>query len=519
MWRSPREVAVSSTEFLYALLRLQFGLSAGFHFLFVPLSIGLLLCLDVLQTCYVRTGRIRYLHAARVWRRFFLLAWAVGVCTGYPLRWQLQENWANYAQAASPVLSAIFSVEGTIGPLMLAGVALTVWGRRMLSDRWHMLVGWVLLALLMAQAFTILAVNAWMQHPVGVSFEAGAWRLQSLRAILLNDMAVHKVWHTLSAAMLAGAVFVMAVSAAMIVHKRHLDAAAAGMRVGAWVGLFGVLSALWSGHMSAVGVAEDQPMKFAAFEAHWRQDDGPSPLVLFALPDEVRGTNRYEVKVPYLLSLLSVGTLASPPGIEDLSKRHEQRLAYALRVPDDPRQKGWLMLYQAASQRQPDAWAGWTQPERIAHAARMARPAVAPLFWSFRVMVGSGVLLLALCTAAFVKREALATGQAKRLLLLVRCGAPLPWVAILSGWAVAEIGRQPWTVYEQLPTFHAMQAPSLAHAVAQLFAMCAAALLIAALFVLAGRAIYHAGPQAGRRHGRHRHWQGGPMSTHQPTAI
>ncbi|MGC4060924.1 MAG: cytochrome ubiquinol oxidase subunit I [Aquabacterium sp.] len=510
---------MSSTEFLYALLRLQFGLSAGFHFLFVPLSIGLLLCLNVLQTCYVRTGRIRYLHAARVWRRFFLLAWAVGLCTGYPLRWQLQENWANYAQTASPVLTAIFSVEGTIGPLMLACVALTVWGRRMLSDRVHMLVGWALLALLMAQAFTILAVNAWMQHPVGVSFEAGVWRLQSLRAILLNDMALHKVWHTLSAAMLAGAVFVMAVSAAMVVHKRHLDVAAAGMRVGAWVGLFGVVSVLWSGHMSAVGVAEDQPMKFAAFEAHWRQDEGASPLVLFALPDEARGINRHAVQVPYLLSLLSVGTLASPPGIEDLGKRYEQRLAYALSVPDDPRHKGWLMLYKAASQREPEAWAAWTPQERIAHVARMARPAVAPLFWSFRVMVTSGLLLLALCIAAFVKREDLASGRARGMLLLVRCGAPLPWVAILSGWAVAEMGRQPWTVYEQLPTFHAMQAPSLAHAVSQSFMMFVAALSIAALFVLAGRAIYHAGPQARRPHGRRHHWQGGPMSTHQPTAV
>lgn len=509
---------MSSTEFLHALLRWQFGLSAGFHFLFVPLSIGLLLCLNVLQTCYVRTGRIRFLHAARMWRRFFLLAWAVGVCTGYPLRWQLQENWGNYAQAASPVLAAIFSAEGTIGPLMLACVALTVWGRRMLSDQWHMVVGWVLLGLLAMQAFTILAVNAWMQHPVGVSFESGGWRLQSLAAILLNDMAWHKAWHTLSAAMLAGAMFVMAVSAAMIVHKRHPDAAAASMRVGAWVGLFGVVSVLWSGHLSAVGVAQAQPMKFAAFEAHWRQDEGPSPLVLFALPDEAHGINRHAVQVPYLLSLLSAGTLTPPPGIMDVGKRYEQRLAYALSVPDDPRQKGWLMLYKAASQRQPEAWAAWTPQERIAHVARMARPAVTPLFWSFRVMVASGLLLLALCVAAFVRREALACGRARWLLLLVRCGAPLPWVAILSGWAVAEMGRQPWTVYEELPTFHAMQAPALEHAVVQAFAMFGAALLIAALFVLACRAIYHAGPQARRSRGR-RHWHGATVSAHEPTAI
>lgn len=489
---------MSSTEFVYMLLRLQFGVSASFHFLFVPLSIGLLMCVNVLQTRQVLTGEAKYAHAARFWRRFFLLCWVVGVCTGYPMRWQLQTNWGSYLQAATPVFNEIFAIEGAVGPLMLAGVAITMFGRRFVGERLHMAAGWILLLLLGMQSLTILAVNAWMQHPVGVSFDDAGWRLQSLAQILWSDTAIHKFWHTLSGAALSGAVFVLAVSACLLVRKRHLDMAGASVRSAAWVGMLGVLSVLVSGHESAAGVAKDQPMKFAAFEGHWQRDDGPAPLVLFALPDESANANRFEIHVPYLMSLMATGTLESPPGINDLTRRNEHRLAYALTRPDDARQKGYLMLYNAVSERYADQWATWTREERIAKTALAARPAVAPLFWAFHVMVGSGVALLALCTWVFIKREELARGSHTWLLNLVRWGAPLPWVAILSGWAVAEVGRQPWVVHEQLPTFHAMLAPPIETAVLNVFIMFTAGLLIAATFALFALKAYRARIDANR---------------------
>ena len=481
---------VSATEFLYTLLRLQFGVSASFHFLFVPLSIGLLLCVNLLQTAQVLSGEDKYAHAARLWRRFFFLCWLTGMVTGYPMRWQLQTNWSSFTLAAAPILSEIFSIEGLIAPFMLAGVAITMLGRRFLGERLHMLVGWVLLGLLGMQSLTILAVNAWMQHPVGVSFEGAAWRLQSLDQILWSETALHKFWHTLSGAALSGALCVLALSASLLLRQRHREVAGASIRMAAWVGMLGVVSVLVSGHESATGVARNQPMKFAVIEGHWDRSEGPAPLVLFAMPDESTNANRFEIRVPYLMSLMVTDTLESVPGINDLTQRDEDRLAYALMRPDDPRQKGYLMLYNAASERFAGQWATWTREERIAKAALTARPSVAPLFWAFHVMVISGVLLLALCTWVFIQREELANGSHKWLLHGVRLGLPLPWVAILSGWAVAEVGRQPWTVYEQLPTFQAMLPPPIETVVLNVFIMFTAGLLITAAFALFWRKAY-----------------------------
>lgn len=511
---------MSSSAFVYALLRLEFGLSAAFHFLFVPLSLGLLLCVNILQTAYARTGLALYRRTARFWRNLFLLTWLAGVCTGYPLRWQVMNNWGGFAQAASKVFAEVFAIEGTVGPFMLAGVVLLAVGKRLLGTWLHMVVGWLLLFLLVVQSHTILSVNAWMQHPVGVSFGEGLWQLQSLAQVLLNDTAQDKLWHTLSGAMLAGAMCVMAVSATWLLRRQHVEVANAGMRIGAWVGMLGVVSALWSGHVSAVGVTRHQPMKFAAFEAHWERGEGLAPLVLLALPDEKVQRNRYAVEVPCLLSLLASGGLATPPGIMDLTREHERRLVQLLALPvqtagprshDGPRYEdpnGLLALYASMPARYPDEWPAWSAAKRIEQTARAARPSVAGTFWAFRAMVGSGVVLMGLCTWAFVRRRALALGQHGRLLRALRWGLPLPWIAILSGWAVAEIGRQPWTVQGHLPTLQAMQAPPLPQAVGMAALLLAGAALVATAYALAWLAIFKAGPDRRLRRRGMAGWSG-----------
>lgn len=492
---------MSSTEFLYSLLRWQFGLSASFHFLFVPLSMGLLLCVNLLQTAHVRTGHPVHERAARFWRNFFLLTWLAGFCTGYPLRWQLLHAWGGYAQAASKVLAEIFSIEGTVGPFMLVGVVITALGPKW-TGRWlHMVVGWLLLLLLLMQSHTILSVNAWMQHPVGVSFTEGGWQLQSLTQVLLNDTALHKLWHTLSGAMLTGAFFVMALSATWLLRRQHMEVAGVSMKLGAWVGLLGTVSALWSGHVSALGVAQVQPMKFAAFEAHWQRQSGPAPLVLLALPDEQAGLNRHALEVPGMLSLLSSDTREAPPGILDLTRGYEQRLTQALTQPQAPHDEALLKLYAATAVRHADVWASWTPQERIAQTARAARPSVAGTFWAFRTMVAAGFSLMLLCGVAFLRREALAQGRCPWLLKTLRLGAPLPWIAIISGWAVAEMGRQPWVVQGQLPTFRAMQAPPLDQALSMAFLMLAGAVLLAVVYGLVWRVLFKGGPDGRRRQG------------------
>lgn len=504
---------MSTTDFLQALLRAQFGLSAGFHFLFVPLSIGLLLFVCVLRTTQVYSGKAFYGDAAQHWQRFFLVTWATGIATGYPLRAQLQENWATYINTASVVLAEIFKIEGAIAPWMFGSVLLLALCSRRLPARINMVVSWFLLGLMGMQALTILAVNAWMQSPVGVAFDRGSWHMSSLTAVLLSETALHKWVHTLSAAMLCGTFFVVAASAAHLRHPRHRRAAAASVYTACWIGLCAVAATLLSGHESAGLTAQTQPMKFAAYEAHWQAEPGPAPWVAWGVPDEQLQTNAHEVSVPYVMSLLTPGS-QTPPGILDLERSYAQRLRAlwtnepanivmrpelqgmdaGLHLTPQPEDRGWLLLRDSVAARHPVEWARWSQDQQIAEVAKAARPAVLPLFVAFRVMVASGMACLLLCALAFWQRQALVAGERPALLKAMQWAAPLPWVAILSGWLVAEVGRQPWTIQGQLPTFHASQHPSLETGVLGAFGLLLAGALMAMAYYAVIRQIWLTGP-------------------------
>jgi cytochrome d ubiquinol oxidase subunit I len=510
---------MSPDDFLHTLMRLQFGLSASFHFLFVPLSIGLLLCMNVLQTAHVLTHRPALERAARFWGRFFVLVWATGILTGYPLRWQLADLWSQYLQTATPVLKEIFSIEGAIAPLMMASVFVITFLRSVLPSVVIMLVGWGLLGIMGVQALTILSVNAWMQDPAGVAYNAGAWHVDSVSQLLMSDTTLHKVFHTLSAALLSGAFFIFAMAGHFISQGKHLSAARASLRIAAWVGLGAVVTVLWSGHWSAAGVAKVQPMKFAAFEGHWKAEAGPAPLVLWAWPDETLGKNRQEIAIPYLMSLLSTDGLSSPPGIIDLTNGIEHQLSEAwlptrqnddllhvrhavagmdssLQIPGLDKQRAWLRLRESVAAKHGVGWSSLTEHDQVAEVARAARPPVTAVFMAFRAMVGSGMLCLAVCVLVFIKREALLGGHYPAALKALKWVAPLPWVAITSGWAVAELGRQPWTIYEHLPTFHASSLPSLEGGVLTFFMILLAGVAIATTFSLVARSIYRTGPDA-----------------------
>lgn len=513
---------MSPDAFLHDLMRLQFGLSASFHFLFVPLSIGLLLCMNMLQTAHVLTKRPALERAARFWGRFFLLVWATGMLTGYPLRWQLTDLWSQYLQAASPVLKEIFAIEGTIAPLMLACVFAITCLRAVLPSAVIMLVGWLLLGVMGVQSWTILSVNAWMQDPSVVGYQSGAWHLDSVSQVLMSETTLHKMLHTLSAAMLSGAFFIFALAGYFIRQGSHLSAARASLRVAVWVGLGSVLTVLWTGHMSASGVAKVQPMKFAAFEAHWQAEPGLAPLVLWAWPDEQRGENRQEIAIPYLMSLLNNGGLSSPPGINDLTRDIEQQLSQvwlpaqkaqqaqnntrtpwavagldaSLQLPGQDKQRALLRLRDSVAAKHGPGWSNLTPQDQIATVARAARPPITPVFMAFRIMVGAGLACMALCLVVFIKREAVLGGKHPALLKLMMWAAPLPSVAIISGWAVAELGRQPWTIYEHLPTFHASSLPSLEGGVLMFFMMLLAGVAIASTFTLVARSIVRTGPDA-----------------------
>lgn len=503
-------------------MRWQFGLSASFHFLFVPLSLGLLLCMNILQTLHVVTRRSAPQRAARFWGRLFLLVWATGLITGYPLRWQLMALWDQYLQTAAPVFKEIFAIEGLIAPLMIGCVIVLIGLRAWLPAWVTMALGWLLLVFMGIQSFAILSINAWMQHPHVVSYDSSAWHVPSVLPLLLNETALHKGLHTLSAAMLSGAFCLLAISSHFMVQRKHLATSHASFQVAAWVGLGAVVCVLWSGHWSAAGVSKTQPMKFAAFEAHWQADAGPAPLVVWARPDEAHDVNRQELAIPYLMSLLETGDLSSPPGIIDLTRGIEHKLQrmgpvhhepdpadrlqhmqlagldHSLELPGQDEERAWLRLRESVAVRMGPAWDKLSAQAQISQVARAARPPVAAVFMAFRVMVGSGLLCLAVCLLVFFKRDSLTQGHHLNWLRWLKWTAPLPWLAIISGWGVAEMGRQPWTIYEHLPTFQASSLPSLENGVLVFFAMLMAGAVLATAFMRLAKSIIATGPDAER---------------------
>jgi cytochrome d ubiquinol oxidase subunit I len=445
--------------FALDLARLEFGVSASLHYLFVPLSLGLALALCLMEAAHVRTGLTAWADAARFWRRFFLLAWLVGMATGYPLRWQLQANWPGYMDHAHEVFAAIMTLEAWIAPLMLGLVALLSLAGGVLRP-WPRLVLSVLLLLAMAtQAAGILTMNAWMQHPVGVSFESGAARLVSLAEVFANPYAHTKIAHTLSASAVTGAFFMLAVAASYLRARRHLPEARVSLRLGLALGLAGLAATIHTGHESALDVAEHQPMKFAAMEAHWRTGD--DALVLWAVPDVPAQTNRGAIELPRAMGLLVGGH--EPPGLVELTAQAKEQIRQALQPGAPEELAPWRGLHRHAARLHADAWPRLPEEERLHLAAQLSRPDVPTLFTSFRLMTGTGVLLLGLLALAWRRRSVLESGDRRAAILLMAC-APLPWMATIAGWVVAEVGRQPWVVHGQLLTAQAAMATGDAYA-------------------------------------------------------
>lgn len=483
-----------SQDYWLALHRVEFGLSAAFHFLFVPLSIGLLFGINVLHSHHAVTRREASRQAARFWLRYFLLSWLVGAATGYALRHQLREQWSLFGDAAAPVLARVLQIEGAIGPWMLAAVALLAFGQRWLHPLARAVTGWFLFGLMTTQAHTILSVNAWMQQPVGFDTATARWQIDSLSQVLLSDTAINKTIHTLLASLLTGAFFMLAVASRDLTRHKTSPVWTTSVQVAAWVAPLSALCLLASGHASTLTVSQTQPMKFATFEAHWKATPGAAPLILFAVPDDAGHYNAHEWRVPALMSWL-IGRTQSPPGIDDLNVTTRLTVLQALKQADRPGHEPWRLLRDQVAAGWGPSWNSLS-PDRQAEAiAEAARPPLWPVFVAFRVMVGAGLLLSVLSCWVFSARHQLAQGKHRRLLKLLRLAWPLPWIAILSGWMVAEIGRQPWTIYQHFTTARSFQAPSFAIGMFTVFALLAGGTVLSGLCLLIARLIRRAGPE------------------------
>jgi cytochrome d ubiquinol oxidase subunit I len=460
---------------LLSLSRWQFALTALYHFLFVPLTIGLSLLIAIMESVYVMTGRRAWRDLARFWGILFGINFAMGVATGITMEFQFGTNWAYYAHYVGDIFGAPLAIEGLMA-FFLEGtfVGLFFFGWDRLSRVGHLVVTWMVSIGSNLSALWILVANGWMQNPVGAAFNPDTMRMEltSFREVLLNPVAQSRYVHTIAASYVTGAVFVMAISAFYLLRGREVDFARRSITVAASFGLAAAVSVVALGDESGYTTTQHQKMKLAAMEAEWETEPAPAGFNLFALPDEAARANRYEVKVPWVLGLIATRRVDQEvPGILDLVERARGRIrsgmvAYgalqAVRAdPDDRAARAVLdrhsgdLGYGLLLKRYRDDVAAAT-PAQVDRAAWSTVPDVGLLFWLFRIMVGIGLYLIGLFAVAFVLASRRRCARARPFLWLALLSLPLPWVAAEVGWIVAEVGRQPWAIEGVLPTFLAV---------------------------------------------------------------
>ncbi|HSV28584.1 MAG TPA: cytochrome ubiquinol oxidase subunit I [Candidatus Omnitrophota bacterium] len=453
------------------LSRLQFALTALYHFLFVPLTLGLSWLLAIMESVWVMTGREVWRDMTRFWGKLFGINFAMGVATGITMEFQFGTNWAYYSHFVGDIFGAPLALEGlTAFFLESTFVGLFFFGWERLKPRTHLLVTWLVALGSSLSAMWILVANAWMQAPVGAAFNPATMRMEltSLGEVFFNPVAQAKFVHTVSAGYVTGAMFVLSISAYYLLRRRHVDFAKRSFAVAAAFGMASALSVVVLGDESGYVATENQKMKIAAMEGMFETEPAPAPFTLFGIPDEEAGETHAAIRVPWALGLIATRSASEQlPGIKDLVAVNEGRVRAGIAAfdaiqtlranPGDAAARavlekeghhlgyGLLLRRYVEDPRQ-------ATPEQIAQAARDTVPGVAPLFWTFRIMVALGfwfILLFALALWASTKREF----DKRWLLWLALLSLPLPWVAAEVGWFVAEYGRQPWTIEGVLPTF------------------------------------------------------------------
>ncbi len=388
------------------LSRLQFAAATFFHFLFVPLTLGLSILLAIMETIYVRTGNETYRRMARYWGKIFLINFAVGVVTGITLEFQFGTNWSRYSQYVGDVFGSLLAIEASVA-FFLESTFIAVWalGWNRLSAKAHAVSIWLVAIASNVSAVWILIANAWMQHPVGYVIRNGRAELESLWAIVTQGSAIHAFIHTVSGAYILSGFFVMGVSAYHLLRRNEVDFFTRSFRMAlSFALIFSIVEAV-QGHANGAKVAETQPTKLAAMESLW-ETTRSAPQYLVVIPDEANQRNRLEFgAMPGALSLLAYHDVnATVKGLKD--------------YPED------------------------------------LRPPVTITFLSFRIMVALGFLFLGLTAYGWFRRHKLleSPGYLKAMLYAV----PLPYLALEAGWTLAEVGRQPWVVYGVMKTADAV---------------------------------------------------------------
>ncbi|MEZ5937366.1 MAG: cytochrome ubiquinol oxidase subunit I [Hyphomonadaceae bacterium] len=452
------------------LSRWQFALTAMYHFLFVPLTLGLSMLLVVMEGAYVMTGKEVWKKITQFWATLFGINFVLGVATGITMEFEFGTNWAYYSHYVGDIFGAPLAIEGLMAFFLeatMVGVMFFGWNK--LSRPAHWMVTFFVAIGSNLSALWILIANGWMQHPVGSEFNPETMRMEvtNFMEVLFNPVAQAKFVHTVSAGYVTASAFVLGISAWYLLRNRHVGLAKRSIMVASAFGVLSAASVIVLGDESGYVAGENQKFKIAAIEALWETEPAPASFTLIGLPDQEAHETHAAVKIPYVLGLIATRSLDKPvEGINDLVAEARNRIVTGIaaydalqRIRANPADAaaqeafaatktelghGLLLTKYVADPRQ-------ATPDMIDKAAEDLVPNVALSFWAFRFMVGIGFLFLAVFAATFyfmnIKRNVPRWFLTTALWLI-----PLPWIAAELGWIVAEIGRQPWIIDGVLPT-------------------------------------------------------------------
>ena len=461
--------------------RAQFALTAIYHWLFVPLTLGLAVIMGIVETCYWRTRNPFWMRAAKFWQRLFGINFAMGVATGIILEFEFGTNWSNYSWLVGDIFGAPLAVEGIVAFFMESTfVAVMFFGWKKVSAGFHLASTWLTGLGATISAWWILVANAWMQNPVGCSFNPDTMRheMVSFAEVALSPFAIDKFCHTVISAWIIGAVFVVAVCSWYLLKGRETKLAIESMKIAAIVGLVASFGAALTGHQSAARVAEVQPMKLAAMEALYNggTDQSLTAIALinpFAQPDYEQETEPpMKIAVPYALSILATndphGHVA---GINDILNGYTKPDGTVELPISEKMERGKKAIEALAAYRQAKFASSDDGSTAAAHLKVLqenlpyfgygylretsdAVPFVPINFYAFRIMVGVGCLLILffMVVLFFLYKKDITTAP-KWLHRSAIVMVPLAYIASESGWLVAEFGRQPWTIQDMLPTW------------------------------------------------------------------
>lgn len=469
--------------------RAQFALTAMYHWLFVPLTLGLGMIMAIMETMYVRTGNEQWKKTAKFWMNIFGVNFAIGVATGIILEFQFGTNWSNYSWFVGDIFGAPLAIEGILAFFMEATfISIMFFGWQRVSKKMHLLSTWLVITGATLSALWILVANAWMQYPIGMEFNPDTVRneMTDFWAVALSPIAINKFLHTTISCWILGSVFVTGIAAWYMIKKRETEFALQTMKVGATFGLISCLLTAWTGHGSAQQVADKQPMKLAAMEGLYHGQEGTG-LVAFGLLNSDKKSYKddvdpyiFKIEVPKALSILGFNSLdAFVPGINDIieggyeieGRNGEKALSFA-----EKQRRGKIAIEALASYQ--SAMKAKDQPTADIHKAKLKEnyayfgygylenaeqtiPNIPLTFWAFHIMVyiGSYFILMFAGILFFLYKKNLA--KVKWFLWITLWSIPLAYIASQAGWIVAEVGRQPWAIQDVLPVQAAISALSV----------------------------------------------------------